>query len=226
MSIRFTRGIALLGACALWAACSKSGKNADSAAAKPDSSASAQAAAPSTPAAAAPATLSDTNIFALLDEANAADSSGGALASTKGTAGDVKAFGKEMVKDHHAMRKEGQDLAKKLAITPTPPSNDTLQSSAQKMMDSLNAQTKGVPWDKAYIDHAVAAHQGVLSMLQNFQSSAKDTSLKALITKAIPKVQDHLKKAQDIQSKLSNTSTTGADSGKAGTKPKTAAKKP
>ncbi len=212
MSIRLARGIALVGASALWAACAKNDNKTDSTAAA-DSAAKAAAAAPAP--APAPPPLNDANIAALLDEANAGDSANGNLASTKGTNAQVKEFGRTMMRDHHALRKAGQDLAKKLNLTPAPPANDTLPQAAQKMHDSLNAMAKGAAWDKAYIDNEVAVHQSVLSLLQAAQGAAQDTSLKALITKATPNIQAHLTKAQDIQSKLGAAPAAGAaDSGK------------
>lgn len=211
MSIRLTRGIVVLGASALWAACSSSKNNADTTAAAPAADTTAAAATTPPPAAA----MNDTTILGVLDEANAADSAGGALAATKGTNAQVKAFGKRMERDHHKLRADGQALAKKLKITPATPPGDTLQSSAQKFADSLNAQPKGPAWDAAYINHEVGVHQAVVQMLQNFQGAAQAPQLKDAITKAIPLIQAHLKEAQDIQSKLGNT--TAADS----TKPKT-----
>ncbi|HVE36428.1 MAG TPA: DUF4142 domain-containing protein [Gemmatimonadaceae bacterium] len=212
MSIRLARGIALAGASVLWAACAKNEAKSDSAAAA-DSAAKAAAAAP--PPAPAPAPLTDANIAALLDEANGADSAAGNLASTKGTNAQVKEFGRTMMRDHHALRKAGQDLAKKLNLTPTPPANDSLPQSAQKMHDSLNAMAKGAAWDKAYIDNEVAVHQMVLGLLQTAQGAAQDTSLKALIVKATPNIQAHLTKAQDIQGKLGAApAAASADTGK------------
>jgi len=201
MSIRVTHGIALLGACALWA-CSKSDNKADSIAAADSAAKAAAAAAP--PPAPAPAPLTDANIAALLDEANAGDSAAGNIASTKGTNAQGKEFGKLMMRDHHALRKAGQDLAKKLNLTPAPPANDTLPAAAQRGADKLNADPKGAAWDKAYIDNEVAIHQSVAALLQAAQGAATDTSLKALITKAIPNIDMHLKKAQDVQSKLNS----------------------
>ena len=64
-------------------------------------------------------------------------------AATKATASDVKAFARQMERDHHALRKAGQDLAKKLNITPAPPANDTLPATATKMHDTLAAAPKG-----------------------------------------------------------------------------------
>jgi putative membrane protein len=209
--ISATRGISLLGVFALAAACAKGASKVDSAAA---ADSMARAATTMTPAAPAAAALTDANIFALLDEANAADSAGGALASTKGTAASVKEFGRTMMKDHHALRKGGQDLAKKLNVTPEPPANDTLPAAAQRMTDSLKAQPKGAAWDKAYIANEVASHQAVLALLTSAQSAAQDTSLKALIVKAQPLIQAHLAKAQDIQSKLGATASTGNDTAK------------
>ena len=216
MSIRLARGIALVGASALWAACAKNENKTDSAAAA-DSAAKAAAAAPAPAPAPTPPALTDANIAALLDEANAGDSTNGNLASTKGTNAQVKDFGRMMMRDHHALRKQGQDLAKKLNLTPAPPSNDTLPQAAQKMHDSLNAMAKGAAWDKAYIDNEVAVHQAVLSLLQAAQGAAQDTSLKALITKATPNIQAHLTKAQDIQGKLGAAPAADTGSKKKGT---------
>jgi putative membrane protein len=210
MSIRIARGIALVGASVLWAACAKNEAKNDSAA-MADSAAKAAAAAPA-PAPAPPA-LTDANIAALLDEANAADSAAGSLASTKGSNAQVKDFGRTMMRDHHTLRKAGQDLAKKLNLTPAPPANDTMPQAAQKMHDNMTAMAKGAAWDKAYIDNEVAVHQAVLALLQVAQGAAQDTSLKALIITATPNIQAHLTKAQDIQSKLSAAPAAGTDSG-------------
>lgn len=215
MSIRLARGVALLGACALWAACSKSGNQADTTAAM---SADTTKAAATTPPP-APA-LTDANIAALLDEANAADSANGTLAAGKATSASVKQFGRMMAHDHHELRKQGQDLAKKLNLTPQAPANDTLPAMAQKLADSLKATPKGAGFDKLYIDDEVGVHQYVLNLLQTAQGAAQDTSLKALITKAQPLIQAHLTKAQDIQSKLNSaaTSAAGATKGAKGKK--------
>jgi len=155
------------------------------------------------------------DIVALIDEANAADSAQGNVASTKGTSAQVKDFGKQMMRDHHTLRKAGQDMAKKENITPAPPANDSMPAGAQKMHDSLNAMAKGAAWDKAYIDNEVAVHQMVLALLQTAQGAAQDTALKALIITATPNIQAHLAKAQDIQGKLAAApAAAGADAGK------------
>lgn len=210
MSIRPARGMAIVSACALsvlWAACSKSVSKTDTLATTMDTTKSAAATpTPDTTSMAVP-TLTDVNIVALLDEANAGDSAMGKLAATKGTSSAVKEFGRQMERDHHMLREQGQALAKKENLAPQPPSNDTLVTTTSKMHDNLDAMAKGKDWDKAYIDNEVAAHQSVLALLSTAGTAAQDTSLKALIVKVQPLVQAHLTKAQDIQSKLAATAT-------------------
>lgn len=172
-----------------------------------------QAAVDSTPMVArdsAPA-LTDANIFAILDMADAHDSAGGALASTRGTSADVKAFGREMVKDHRAMRKEGEDLARTLGVTTEPPLNDSTQAMHDSAAAVLKALPKGRDFDRAYIDHTVGAHQEVLNKVRSLRGVTKNAEIQGLIDKATPKIQEHLDKAMDIQRKLGGGVTAKAD---------------
>ena len=166
---------------------------------------SVKAAAPAPASAAAP--LTDANIAALLDEANAGDSAGGKMATTKGTKADVRAFGTLMMRDHHALRAAGHNLVKKLNLTPAPPANDSLPGKVKAAQDNLASRDKGAAWDKAYIDGEVGAHQMVLALIDQAQGAAHAPDLKALLTKARPNIEMHLKRAQDIQSKLGADST-------------------
>jgi putative membrane protein len=153
-------------------------------------------------AAPAPAAWSDPNIVALLDEANAADSTAGALAATKGTAAAVRDFGKRMARDHHTLRAQGAALAKKLNVTPAAPSDDPLPAVAQKEMGTLNSTAKGKDFDKAYIDSEVDVHKAVLDLATKAAGQTQNAELKALIQKAAPVIQAHLTLAESIQSKM------------------------
>jgi putative membrane protein len=147
-------------------------------------------------------TWSDANIVALLDEANAADSSAGAVAATKGTAAAVRSFAKDMMRDHHTLRKQGADLAKKLNVTPAAPSDDPVTSMAQNETNTLNSTAKGKDFDKAYIDAEVDAHKAVLDLATKAAGQTQTTELKNLIQKAAPLIQAHLTKAESIQKTL------------------------
>ena len=152
-------------------------------------------------------TLTDANIAALLDEANAADSAAGKITSTKGTNPEVKAFGVMMMRDHHALRKAGQDLVTKLGVTPAAPANDELPAKAQMIGDSLNAIAKGAAFDKWYIDNEVAVHQMVIGLIDTALGAAQNAELRDLLTKARPNIEMHLKRAQEIQTKLGTAAT-------------------
>ena len=208
MATHSARALAVfISACALCIACNKGNENArsDSAAgtavpATPDTAAKVAAAAP----------LTDANIGALLDEANAADSAAGHIAKQKAANASVKEFGVIMMRDHHVLRKSGQELAKKLSLTPLAPAGDTLESAAKKWNDSLNAMPKGPMWDKSYIDHEVMVHQSVEQLLQTADAAAQNAELKKAIESAQPMIDGHLKKAQDLQNKLGSVATNPA----------------
>ncbi|HJQ54829.1 MAG TPA: DUF4142 domain-containing protein [Gemmatimonadaceae bacterium] len=147
-------------------------------------------------------TWSDANIVALLDEANAADSSAGAIAVTKGTNSKVRDFARRMMRDHHTLRAQGAALAKKLNVTPAAPSDDPVQPMAQDETNKLNTTAKGKDFDKAYIDAEVDAHKAVLDLATKAAGQTQNTELKNLIQKAAPVIQGHLDLAQSIQKSL------------------------
>ena len=148
------------------------------------------------------ATLTDPNIAYILDQASISDSARGRLAETKGTSADVKSFGKLMVGEHHMLHQQGQQLEKKLNVTPQAPANDQSESMAKTEMDSLNAMPKGKAWDKAYIDYEVNFHQQVIDTANKALDAAQNQELKDLIKKAAPVLQKHLDRAKQIQQKL------------------------
>jgi putative membrane protein len=183
---------------------SRDSTRADSASTAMGPAATTPATTPATPAAdtAQSAALSDPNIVYILDQANAADSARGKLAETKATGADVRSFGKLMVGEHHALRAQGQALAKKLNVTPQAPSGDQSEQQTKQEMDSLTALAKGKAWDKAYVDFEVNYHQAVLQTATKALGAAQNAELKSLIQKAAPVIQHHLDRAKEIQQKL------------------------
>jgi putative membrane protein len=190
-------GLALaVGAAVAMAACKKSENY------TPDTG---MAAATDTGMAAAPApapALSDANIVFILDNANMLDSAASAVAATKGTSADVREFGKRMMRDHHDLRKAGQDLATKLKVTPEAPANDNSKAQYDKTMATLNGAAKGKDFDKAYIDNEVTYHQVLLETATKAMAVAQNAELKNLIQKAAPTIQSHFDHAKSIQAKL------------------------
>jgi putative membrane protein len=146
--------------------------------------------------------LTDANIVALLDEANKADSAAGAFAAGKATNPQVRAFAKLMMGEHHALRAAGQKLAKKLNVTPQPPTEDPLPAAAESEMAALRAAPKGPQFDQTYIDQEVTIHKAVLDLVDKAHDQASNEELKALIEQAKPVIEKHRDLAEEIQKKL------------------------
>ena len=183
-------GIATLGSC-------KGRQGSDAASGNVESPAT-----PTDTARAASGALTDANIVALLDEANAADSASGAYALGKATNPDVKAFAKLMMGEHHALRLQGQQLAQRLNVTPEPPANDPLKPAAEAEMAALRAAPKGLQFDRTYIEQEIGIHKAVLDLAEKAHDAAQNEELKKLIEQAKPVIEKHLDRAEDIQKKL------------------------
>jgi putative membrane protein len=189
-------GLVMLGGC-------KARQSADTASGVPDTSAS-MASMDTTKASSASASggLSDANIVALLDEANAADSATGAYAVTRATNTAVKAFAKLMMGEHHALRAQGQQLAQRLNVTPEPVADDPLKPAVTGEMTALKAAPKGAKFDRTYIEQEIGIHKAVLDLAAKAHDAAQNADLKKLIEQAKPVIQKHLDRAEAIQKKL------------------------
>ena len=149
------------------------------------------------------APLTDANIVALLDEANKADSAAGAFALGKAHDPGVKSFAKMMMGEHHALRVQGEALAKKLKVTPEAPANDPVQAAGSAEMSALQSAGSGAAFDRAYIDQEVTIHKAVIDLANKAYGDAQNAELKALIEKAKPTLQKHLDRAEALQKTLS-----------------------
>jgi putative membrane protein len=130
----------------------------------------------------------------------------GQLAAQKASDPDVKNFGQHMVDDHSKANTQLMQLASQKGVTPP----TTLPADKQKDMDKLNALS-GAAFDKAYMAMMVKDHKKDVSEFQKESKSGKDSDLKSFASTTLPTLQNHLKMAQDINSRLSKGgSATGA----------------
>ena len=150
----------------------------------------------------------------------------GQLAKTKATNADVKSFANMMVSEHSAMSRQDGQIASGLNIdlqrdsanigtsgsrtsggaTPGGDVHSQVVQMNQQTMQQLRAAKKGSEFDRAYIDSQVQGHQMALQNLQQFSNSTQNQDLKNLVQNAIPKVQEHLDRARQIQQRLGQSS--------------------
>jgi putative membrane protein len=124
----------------------------------------------------------------------------GELAATNAASNDVKEFAQKMVADHSKANDELKTIASQKNI----PLPTELDAKHKAMQDKL-AKLKGAAFDRAYMTHMAAAHKEAAALFEREAKSGKDPDVKAFAEKTLPTIQDHLKRAQDLNAKSGKT---------------------
>jgi putative membrane protein len=160
------------------------------------------AAVPGSTAVAQDAALDDATIVAIFDAANTADVETGALAAKRGSTKELRDFGAMLARDHKMVRQQGQDLAAKLGVTPTPPKDDQGAKDHAAVMARLSA-LEGAEFDRAFLRHEVEFHQAVIDAINGTLLPAiQNEELKALVEKIAPAFHAHMVMAQQMEKDL------------------------
>ncbi|MEO7109436.1 MAG: DUF4142 domain-containing protein [Polyangiaceae bacterium] len=147
--------------------------------------------------------LTDGDIAAITNAANQGEIDQAKLALKKAKNPKVKKFAQMMIDHHTAALNDTSKLVSTAKITP---SSNTM--SSQIGTDGASALTSlqgdsGTDFDKAYIDLQVNEHQQVLTTIdQKLIPAAQNPDLKAALVAFEPKVAEHLKKAQALQTEM------------------------
>jgi putative membrane protein len=149
------------------------------------------------------AAVTDTNIAALVDEVNVADSTLAAAALPNLTSSGAKDFAKLMMGEHHALHVEGLKVETSQHITPALPANDPFNPAVAAEQSALSSASKGAAYDSTYIANEVDIHQAVIDWLG--QHTPANAAYKDYITKSAPTLQKHLDKAKALQKTMSHT---------------------
>ena len=130
-------------------------------------------------------------------QGNMAEVSLGQMAAQKGTSPDVKSFGNRMVNDHGKALDELKQWATNKGFTlPTDVSADQ-KATADKL-----SKYSGNQFDKAYADTMADDHEKDAKEFDKASKDAKDPDLKAWAAKTLPVIQDHLKMAKEMKTKV------------------------
>lgn len=121
----------------------------------------------------------------------------GKIAAQKSSNPDVKAFGQRMVDDHS----KADDQLKQVAAGKGVTLSDKLSPTKQKEVEKYN-KLSGAAFDSSYISHMVSDHKQDVAEFQKESKNGKDTDVKSFASNTLPTLEDHLKMAQDISSKL------------------------
>jgi putative membrane protein len=154
----------------------------------------------------AAASMDESAVFGLLDAVNASDSALGALGVARANATEVKDFGRMVTREHHALRKDGLDLARRLGLAPTQPRVPP-DAPPEAMLETLASDTTAI-WDQRYLDYAIALHRSALENTARALAATQQAEVRSYISGLVPIIQKHIDKAQVLQKQLASRTKT------------------
>lgn len=148
--------------------------------------------------------FSDAEIVGALVAADQGEMEAGELAIPKAARADVKRFAERMKKEHASHLDRVNRLASDQGITAAESDfSNGLRRHSTEMSGALRPLS-GADFDRAYIDAMVADHQALVDALdERFIPSAKDAKLRAELRKTRSMVNEHLRDARRIQTRIS-----------------------
>jgi putative membrane protein len=153
-------------------------------------------------AAPAEAQLTDGNIVSLLSDAHQAEINLARAAQLQARSREVKEFAARMAREHSEMHSELQSLATRKNIALQSPLGDVRSHEAVATRVDSVLRASGTQFDAAYMNAQVASHRQTLEDLNRLGSAARDTDLRVLIRRTIPRTQLHLDRAIDLGREL------------------------
>lgn len=148
---------------------------------------------------------SDSNIAALVDEANTGDSALAAAALPNLTSTGARNFANLMMGEHHALHVEGIGVEQKQHLTPELPSPDPFKPAVEAEQSALSSMTKGPRYDSTYIAHEVAIHKAVIAWVTAADHQPQNGAYKAYLKRAGPVLTKHLHVAEGLERKMDHT---------------------
>ena len=126
----------------------------------------------------------------------------GQMAADKASSPEVKQFGQRMVTDHTQANDQLKQIAAQKGVT-LPSSPSAKDQATKKRLSKLS----GDAFDQAYMSDMVKDHQKDIAAFQKESNSGKDPDVKQFASQTLPTLQDHLKQAETVSPKLTNSIT-------------------
>ena len=130
----------------------------------------------------------------------------GRWAAQKGTAEEVKQFGRRVVEDHSKVNTELKELASAKGITLATELDRKHQANISKI-----SRLKGEEFDRAFSKMMLKSHENSVKDFEKVSTSGGDAELKAFASKTLPTLQEHLQMARALPGNAgsggSNTNT-------------------
>lgn len=118
------------------------------------------------------------------------------LALQKSDSAKTKAFAQKMIDDHTATSTELKGLLSSGKMSISAPT--VLDKTHQAKLDKLT-KLQSKDFTKQYDDMQISAHKDAVSLFERYSKDGDNPDLKAFAGKTLPKLQEHLKMAQDLE---------------------------
>lgn len=148
--------------------------------------------------------LTDANVAAVLSVADSGEIRPSQAAQQQAQNAQVKEYAQMMVTEHGMLEDSLRALTGRLGVTPAPNAmSQQLRTQADSAMSALQGQT-GANFDRAYMQWMVASHQATLTALDTQLIPAiQNAEMRTAVQQQVrPRVEQHLQRAQQIQSSL------------------------
>lgn len=119
------------------------------------------------------------------------------IASEKAMSANVKSFAGDMVNEHSKVNSELKSLADKKQVTIASSMSDDDKETIEKI-----ANKTGKEFDEEYIDQMIKAHKDAIDAFDKAARESKDNDVKEWAAKTLPKLRNHLEKAEKLDQKL------------------------
>ncbi len=149
------------------------------------------------------APVNDAQIASVLEAANFREADLGKLAQVKTKNSEVKRFADRMVWDHNqALTKVTQTVADAKINPADYEKTNEVKAAAEKAKASLE-KLSGPAFDKAYVENQIKMQKDLLKTIDTqLLPSVKDAQLKTVVQNQRPKIEAHLKQAEELRGKL------------------------
>jgi len=142
----------------------------------------------------------DKKFLADAAEGGLAEVEFGKLATEKAGSDEVRQFGQRMVDDHSKANDQLKQVAGQVGV----PIPNGLSAKDEAEKEHLS-QLSGAQFDAAYMKSMVKDHKKDVSEFQHEANSGHDDNIKNFASSTLPTLQEHLKMAEQINSKRSKT---------------------
>ena len=152
-----------------------------------------------------PASQSAKQFLDFASEVNIGEIRSGLLAEQKAQSDAVKAFGRLMSLDHSEL----QSQLDAIAVLDRVQVPDKPSSAAEQQMDQLKSMS-GAQFDSAYMNDMVQDHEKAIRRFESESSNAQNPAVVAVVSGALPILQQHLALAEAVDAWLSEESRRAA----------------